>query len=336
MKYKNLFVVIVCYVVFTANAFSQESNLKEDYSEYLPEVRAVNQMVLKMFASSPSILTKEGLEYARKQMKEIEPKSTVLQPTEKFIKGPANNIRLVIFKPATIRAVVLSIHGGGWVSERPESDAQMNDEMARACNVAIVSPDYRLGPENPFPACIEDCKAVAKWLVANAKTEFGTDKIFISGASASGHLAAVITLYIRDSLKAINKVKGVNLIYGRYDLNRTPSIVQATDTSFLSKKRMYEYDELSLKNWSLEQLQNPAYSPLYADLHGLPPALFTIGTTDPLIDDTFFMETRWRNAGNKTYLAAYPECPHAFDAFPTKMAKAAHERMYQWVNSILQ
>ena len=118
---------------------------------------------------------------------------------------------------------MLDIHGGGWCEGSALSDAQANDAMARTCKVAVVSVDYRLAPENPFPACIYDCEAAAKWLLNNCKTEFGTDKIFISGGSAGGHLAAVTTLYVRDSLHAIDKVKGVNLVYGVYDLGSTPS-----------------------------------------------------------------------------------------------------------------
>ena len=135
---------------------------------------------------------------------------------------------------------------------------------------SVVSVDYRLAPEFPFPACIEDCKAAARWLLNNAKKEFGTDKIFISGSSAGGHLAAVTTLYIRDSLKAIDKVKGVNLIYGCFDLGRTPSNRMASDSAIiLSKKNIKEIMQLVFGGWSFEQTQNPAYSPLFAELKGL-------------------------------------------------------------------
>jgi acetyl esterase/lipase len=71
-----------------------------------------------------------------------------------------------------------------------ENDAQFNDDLARTCKVVVVSVDYRLAPENPFPACIYDCEAAAKWLLNNCKAEFGTDKIFISGGSAGGHLCS--------------------------------------------------------------------------------------------------------------------------------------------------
>ena len=204
--------------------------------------------------------------------------------------------------------------------------------MARTCIVAVVSVDYRLAPENRFPACIEDCKAAAKWLMNNAKVEFGTDKLFISGASAGAHLSAVTALYIRDSLHAINKVKGVNLLYGCFDLGRTPSNRQVSDSAvLLNKKSVEESMELVFKGWNLEKLQRPEYSPLFADLRGLPPALFTIGTADPLLDDTYFMEDRWRSAGNKTFLAVYPSSSHLFNIFPSKMAKAAHDQNFNWM-----
>src|SRR5436190_2324902 len=236
--------------------------------------------------------------------------------------------------PDTIRAVVMDIHGGAWSIGTAQSDDVLNDQMARTCKVAVVSVDYRLAPENPFPACIEDCKAAAKWLLNNEKTEFGTDKIFLSGSSAGGHLAAVTTLFIRDSLPAIDRVKGVNLIYGVYDLGRTPSNRLAMDSSFLSKKDINEIMQLVFKGWSIEQRQDPHYSPLYADLHNLPQALFSVGAADPLADDTYFMEARWRMAGNKTYLAVYPESPHLVDVFPTQMAKIARSKMFQWIKDL--
>jgi len=333
MKQTRLLFFLLLFVTTTISA--QESNLKEDYSAYLPEIRAFNKS-LAQIPVGKSILTKEGLDDTRKFGKMIANTKTILQPTLKAIKGPFGDFNLDIFKPDTIRAVVLDIHGGSWITGGPENDAELNDEIARACKVAVVSVDYHLAPEFPFPACIEDCKAAAKWLVANAKKEFGTDKLFVSGGSAGGHLAAVTTLYIRDSLKAIDKVKGVNLVYGAYDLGRTPSLRSATDsTLILFKENLEDIMKLVFPGWSIEKKQDPKYSPLYADLKGLPPALFTVGTADPLLDDSYFMETRWRNAGNKTFLAVYPECPHAFNIFPTKIAAVANKRMADWINGLL-
>jgi acetyl esterase len=322
---------LILLLLFTNKALSQETNSREDYSSYLPEVRAFNRELAHM-PQGASVLTKEGLAAARNSMGDAASVKTQLQPSVKYIKGPGGNLGLRIFKPDTIRAVVLQIHGGGWSLGTAASDDILNDNMARTCKVAIVSVDYRLAPEYPFPACINDCKAAARWLVNNAMKEFGTDKLFISGGSAGGHLSAVTTLYIRDSLKAIDKVKGVNLIYGCFDLSRTPSCRMATDSTLLiNKSYIDDTYKLVFHGFSTEQLRNPQYSPLYADLRNLPPALFTVGTADPLIDDTYFMEARWRLAGNKTFLAVYPESPHAFNYFPSRIANAANEKMYQWI-----
>jgi acetyl esterase len=336
---KNLFIacMLIPLFLFTKSVFAQQTNSKEDYSAYLPETRAFNQELAHMPQGGPSLLTKEGLSAARNAMAPDSSIKLQLHPTVKYIPGPAGNLALRIFKPDTIRAVVLDIHGGGWSLGTAASDDMQNDNMARTCKVAVVSVDYRLAPENPFPACINDCKAAAKWLVSNAMKEFGTDKLFISGASAGGHLGAVTTLYIRDSLHAIEKVRGVNLIYGNFDLSRTPSCRMATDsTLLLTKKYLDETNELVFHGWNKEQLRNPQYSPLYADLKNLPPALFTIGTADPLIDDTYFMEARWRLAGNKTFLAVYPESSHAFNLFPSQMAIAANEKMFQWIIALCE
>jgi acetyl esterase/lipase len=329
---KKLFIsrTVLYFVILTHNVFAQQTNTNENYSAYLPETRAFNRQLSNM-PQGASILTKEGLAVARNSMLDNATK-TQLQPAVKYITGPAGKLALRIFKPDTVRAVILEIHGGGWSLGTAVSSDIPNDLMARTCKVAVVSVDYRLAPENAFPASINDCKAAAKWLLANAMKEFGTDEIFISGASAGAHLSAVTALYIRDSLHAIDKVKGVNLIYGCFDLSRTPSCRMATDsTPILSKKYLDETYELVFHGWSKEQLQNPQYSPLYAGLTHLPPALFTIGTADPLIDDTYFMEARWRLAGNKTFLAVYPESSHAFNFFPSQMARVANEKMFQWI-----
>ncbi len=308
--------ILILLSIFTNSALAQQTNFNEDYSAYLPEVRAFNQQLAHTEMLPPDSAVK-----------------TIIKSSVKYIDGQGGNLALRIFKPDIIRAVVLDIHGGGWCAGIAAFDDSLNDEMARKSNVAVVSVDYRLAP--PLTNCINDCNAAAKWLVNNALKEFGTDKLFISGGSAGGLLVAVTTLYIRDSLHAIDKVKGVNLEYGCFDLSRTPSCRMATDsTLFINKKALDDVWELVFHGWSIEQKQSPQYSPLYADLHNLPPALFTIGTADPLIDDTYFMEARWRLAGNKTFLAVYPECPHAFNTFPTKMANAANEKIFQWINSL--
>jgi len=313
---KQLLILYILLSLFTNSAISQQTNSLDDYSTYLPEVRAFNQQLAHRLIPPPDSNAK-----------------TKIKPVIKYIDGRIDKLSLRVFKPTTIRAVVLDIHGGGWCGGMAAFDDTFNDEMARECKVAVVSIDYHLAP--PLSACINDCTAAAKWLVNNALREFGSDKLFISGGSAGGHLAAVTTLYIRDSLHAIDKVKGVNLLYGIFDVSGTPSIKMATDsTLFINKSTLDYVNDLLFQGWDVNQLKNSKYSPLYANLNSLPPALFTVGTYDPFIDDSYFMEARWRLAGNKTFLAVYPECSHAFNTFPTKIAKVANERIYKWIISL--
>src|SRR5215510_1498885 len=121
-------------------AAAQQSNLNEDYSAYLPAQMAFNKQLAHM-PPTPSLLTKEGLATARKSM--FFTPNLVLKPAIKTIKGPGGDLELRIFKPDTIRAVVLEIHGGGWSLGTAESSDPMNDVMARTCKVAVVSVDYR-------------------------------------------------------------------------------------------------------------------------------------------------------------------------------------------------
>lgn len=290
----------------------------EEYLLYLPEIRTYNRANAIVHEPDTALTTQ-------------------LKPTMKFVAGPVGEIGLRIFKPDTINAVVVSIHGGGWENGMAQFDDAFNDEMARTCKVAVVSVDYHLvTSENPFPTCINDCKAAATWVVNNSKSEFGTDKIIISGGSAGGHLAALTTIYIRDSLNAIDQVIGVNLMYGMFDLSRTPSNRMASDSAYLISSHVLEYiyRDGPFRGWSPEELRSPHYSPLYADLHNLPPVLFTVGTADPLVDDTFFMERRWKLAGNKTLLTVYPECPHAFNKLPIKIASVANKKIFQWIMNL--
>lgn len=328
---KKIGIVLICFLCLSTGAFAQESNLNEDFSGFIQESQAFFNKMPPI--SLENLLTKERIGSMRKMGKALY-QQTVLEPSIINIQGPGGDIALTIFRPDTINGVVLSIHGGGWALGSPKEVAKFNDELARKAKVAVIVVDYRLAPEHPFPACIEDCKAAAKWMVENSKKEFGSEKFFVSGDSAGGNLAALTTIYMRDSLNVIDKVKGVNLVFGVYDLGKTPSHRMATDSTTLSRGTMKGFWNLVFADWTQEQLQKPEYSPLYANLTHLPPALFTVGSADPLADDTYFMERRWWAAGNKTFLAVYPGAVHGFVVFPLKMSEMANERMYGWVRKL--
>jgi acetyl esterase/lipase len=241
---------------------------------------------------------------------------------ERRIPGPAGELVLRSFVPDEVRAVYLDIHGGGFFMGAALMDDRANASLARSARVATLSVEYRLAPEHPHPAAPDDCEAAALWLAANAKREFATDRLLIGGASAGANLAVLTLLRLRDRHGAAGAFAGANLVYGVFDLAGTPSQRRAGVPS---------YRDLYVPASAPERRRDPDVSPLYAELAGLPPALFSAGTADPLVDDSLFMALRWRAAGGAAELALYPESLHGFTLFPTAMARAANARIEAWV-----
>jgi len=190
--------------------------------------------------------------------------------------------------------------------------------------------DYRLAPEFPYPIPIDDCEAAALWLTQHAREEFGSERLLIGGGSAGGQLAAATLLRLRDR-HGYTGFAGANLIYGCYDLTMTPSHARFDRKLVLS---------LSLDSWFFDQFvpdaakrRDPDISPLYADLRNLPPALFMVGTLDPLLDDSLFMYVRWLAAGNRADLAVYPGGVHGLSLLPIGIGKRARDRIESFIRA---
>ncbi len=249
--------------------------------------------------------------------------------------GPGGELTARVAVPDRVRAVVLDFHGGGFCLGWPEQKDGPNARLALTADVAVVSLDYRLAPEHPFPAGPDDCQAAAHWLVDTVEAEFGTSTLLIQGDSAGANLAVLALLGLRER-GALDRIAGANLTYGVFDLSGTPSSRnRVDDTLVLTHRATERFHELYLPGRSGEQLRDPAVSPLYADLAGLPPALFCAGTLDPLLDDTLFMAARWQAAGNAAELYVVPETPHGFAGFPTPMATEYELLVAEWVRARL-
>ena len=252
------------------------------------------------------------------------PVVTVPEAVNREIPSPSGPVTIRIQVPERVEGVYLEIHGGGWVFGRAHHGDVANQRISRNANVAIVSVDYRLAPEFPYPAGPDDCEVAAKWLVENAKSEFGTDDIVIGGGSAGAHLAAVTLLRMRDR-HGYTGFKGANLVFGVFDVGQTPSSRTFGERNLvLSTQSMAWFG----KHYAGERdMTDPDISPLYANLEGMPPALFSVGTLDPLLDDSLFMYGRWVASGNTAELAVYPGGIHGFTGFPYPLGKQANDRI---------
>jgi len=237
---------------------------------------------------------------------------------DREIAGPAGPLRLRTFTPDEVDAVFLHIHGGGFTAGSPELTDVLSEIISKELNVAVVSVDYRLAPEHPYPAGPDDCEAAAVWLLEHAEKEFGSSRLLIGGESAGAHLSACTLLRVRDRHDAIDRFLGANLVFGVFDIANTPSQRGlSAQRDVLSPSRITFFMECFTPGMTSDERRHPDVSPLWADLHGLVPALFSVGTEDHLVDDTLFMAARWQLAGNHTELLVYPEGPHACIAMPS-------------------
>ena len=104
---------------------------------------------------------------------------------DRYIPGPAGSLKLRVFSPGDVDGVFLHFHGGGWAMGSADYQDGRLEQVANAAGVAAVSVDYRLAPEHPYPAPADDAEAAAQWIVENAASEFGTDRIVVGGNDRS-------------------------------------------------------------------------------------------------------------------------------------------------------
>jgi acetyl esterase/lipase len=243
------------------------------------------------------------------------------------IEGPGGAVPLrVIAGDGQPAGVFLHIHGGGWtVGENDMQDPRLA-RLARDTGLTVVSVGYRLAPEHPYPAGPDDCEAAALWLLGEeGRVALGSDgPVAIGGDSAGAHLAVTTLLRLRNRRGISGAFAAAVLQYGAFDLSMTPSQrLWGERNLVLSTPIIRWFGDNFLPDHDGEQRRDPDISPLYADLSGMPPAIFTIGTQDPLLDDTLFMEARWRAAGASSELRVWPEAPHGFVSLPMAVADAA-------------
>lgn len=249
------------------------------------------------------------------------------------VPGPAGKIPLRVIAPETPRGVYLHIHGGGHVLGAADQQDRLLERIADATRLTAISVEYRLAPEHPYPAGADDCEAAALWVADNLK-DFGGEAFAIGGESAGAHLSALTLLRLRDKHRRA-PFAAANLVFGVFDLGLTPSARSFGDERLVLRTLdIHKFGDAFLPGYTEQQKRSPELSPLYADLRGLCPALFTVGTKDALLDDSLFMHARWVAAGNAGELDIYPGACHGFIAFPCAQTFASIKKQAAFLNAV--
>ncbi|WP_344974145.1 alpha/beta hydrolase [Salinactinospora qingdaonensis] len=233
-------------------------------------------------------------------------------------------------------AIVLHAHGGGWTTGHNDMYDEWLGLLRDRAVVTAVSVGYRRAPEHPYPAAVADLETVAVWLARHGKRELGSDRIILVGESAGANLIAALLVRLRTSRpEVLERVAGAVLTYGAFDLaNVLPSHRNST-----SATPVISAAELA---WHIRayagdtDLFHPEISPLWADLDGMPAALFTVGEADMLVDDSVLLANRWALAGSPARLDIYPEATHVFDELGTRLGRQARERIADWMATLSQ
>jgi acetyl esterase len=205
---------------------------------------------------------------------------------------------------------VVYFHGGGFCSGGIALMEVIATELAHCAGAVVISVGYRLAPEHPYPAGLEDCEAVTRWVLANAE-RFGVPKtrVVVAGESAGGNLAAAVTLRLRE---ASAELAGQILIYPVVDgpSAQHPSRRQF-ETAMLRAEVMDRVWRMCSGDRHLDD--DPFAVPLQAEsLAGLPPALMVLGGCDFLRDEGRLYTQRLQNEGVRAEEVCLPGQPHGF------------------------
>lgn len=246
---------------------------------------------------------------------------------EHFIPSCGGKLRLLVYRmkarPQRARPCLLNIHGGAFVMGAPEMDDGENRRWARELDAVIVSPDYRLAPEHPFPAAHDDCHAALRWIVAQSNS-LGVDprRIAIAGKSAGGGIAAGLALRLRDEgdVKLVHQHLVYPMIDDRPVVDPEPGlgafVIGPEDVRLCWRAYLGSRDQVS-----------PYAAPARAkNLEGLPPTFISVGDLDLFRDADIAYARELEAAGVVTDLRVYRGAYHGFDLARDASLAKAHAR----------
>jgi acetyl esterase len=283
-------------------------------SELHPEVRSIVEQDRAEGVPRSSSLSVEGARSVHVEGFAFPEEPTPVGDVSEYrIPGPGGPLPVRVYEPDGEGPfpALLYIHGGGWVLGNLEGVDELCRRLANAADCAVVSVDYRLAPEHPFPAPVEDCSAALRWIAENPGVAHADpDRLAVAGDSAGGNLAAAVSLLARDR-------DGPDLDYQVliYPVTNhafdTESYEENAEGYLLTKRDMEWFWDHYLER-DLDG-RNPYASPLRArDLSGLPPATVVTAGFDPLRDDGLAYADRLAEAGVAVERRNHEDMIHGF------------------------
>jgi monoterpene epsilon-lactone hydrolase len=219
-------------------------------------------------------------------------------------------VERIVAPGAGSRRWIFYTHGGGWAQGITDSHRFFVAKLSQALGASGLLPDYRLTPEHPFPAGLNDCVTAYRWLLSQG---VAASQVAIAGESAGGNLALATTLSVRDNGEALPAV--LVAISPATDMAMTGETYQTKAFVDPILGAGLPQDAFALyTNHGATDPRNPLVSPLYADVHGMPPTLLQVGTQEVLLSDSTRMADRLKAAGVEVKLEIWPGMFHAFSA----------------------
>ena len=215
-------------------------------------------------------------------------------------------------------AAILYLHGGGYVIGSLASHRQMVSYISRAAGAPILSLAYRLAPEHPFPAAVEDAAAGYRWLL---RTDIAPGKIAVAGDSAGGGLTAATLLALRDAGDALPAAGVCISPWADLTCSAGTYAAKADTDPMVPHDEIRKFADLYLGD---KDPKTPLASPVFADLTGLPPLLIQVGTEEVLLDDSLALDRRAKSCGVASTLEVWEQMIHVWHAF-SPMLKEGRE-----------
>jgi triacylglycerol lipase len=283
---------------------------------------AVRNVVASMKTFDPE---REPLDAFREQILATYAQIAPVMPDareERWIAGQPD-VRVLVYRPRTPRSIagaIVYVHGGGFISGAADMTDAACLQLAEEHQALVVSVDYRLAPESPFPGPVDDCHAALRWVLKEARS-LGVDaaRVVLMGHSAGGGLAAATALLHRD--RGGEPLAGQVLIYPMLDARTgTPSasIDNPNTGNFGWTRAVNRFAWRSLRGSDpMPKEREGHYSAsLASDLRGLPPSFLAVGSVDLFMEEDVEYAMRLARAGVPVELHVYQGGIHGFDLFP--------------------